>query len=305
MQFSLDKEHKNGHSFIVGGGRIIAAIAIIALLITASSCRQVQIVMPPDADTTPETFVAADLDSLVNAVRQAGDGDTIDIRNVSINPEWNQLPLRIRNDVKVTGNIEVSMLASTRSIEEAEASSRALDGKAYLFRVDGNADVVFDSFTVVIEEAAKDFINAVISIDRGSASFSGISITPDVVAVEDSTVIFLDAKKIMTVCSSACRFHSIVVQNLFFAISEKNRKLVMKLGHISKRTTREKLISYLSAESRRQNSSDFTIPFNRQQLADFLSVDRSAMSNELCRMRNEGLLRFDKSRFTLLLPEKN
>lgn len=127
----------------------------------------------------------------------------------------------------------------------------------------------------------------------------------DVVAVEDSTVIFLDAKKIMTVCSSACRFHSIVVQNLFFAISEKNRKLVMKLGHISKRTTREKLISYLSAESRRQNSSDFTIPFNRQQLADFLSVDRSAMSNELCRMRNEGLLRFDKSRFTLLLPEKN
>ena len=127
----------------------------------------------------------------------------------------------------------------------------------------------------------------------------------DVVAVEDSTVIFLDAKKIMTVCSSACRFHSIVVQNLFFAISEKNRKLVMKLGHMSKRTTREKLISYLSAESRRQNSSDFTIPFNRQQLADFLSVDRSAMSNELCRMRNEGLLRFDKSRFTLLLPEKN
>lgn len=127
----------------------------------------------------------------------------------------------------------------------------------------------------------------------------------DVVVVEDSTVIFLDAKKIMTVCSSACRFHSIVVQNLFFAISEKNRKLVMKLGHMSKRTTREKLISYLSAESRRQNSSDFTIPFNRQQLADFLSVDRSAMSNELCRMRNEGLLRFDKSRFTLLLPEKN
>lgn len=127
----------------------------------------------------------------------------------------------------------------------------------------------------------------------------------DVVAVEDSTVIFLDAKKIMTVCSSACRFHSIVVQNLFFAISEKNRKLVMKLGHMSKRTTREKLISYLSAESRRQNSSEFSIPFNRQQLADFLSVDRSAMSNELCRMRDEGLLRFDKSRFTLLLPEKN
>ena len=122
----------------------------------------------------------------------------------------------------------------------------------------------------------------------------------DVVAVEDSAVIFFDVKRIITVCSSACRFHSMVVQNLFFAISEKNRKLVQKLGHMSKRSTREKLISYLSEESKRQNSARFTIPFNRQQLADFLSVDRSAMSNELCKMRDEGLLRFEKNSFTLL-----
>lgn len=122
----------------------------------------------------------------------------------------------------------------------------------------------------------------------------------DVVAVEDSAVIFFDVRRIITVCSSACRFHSMVVQNLFFAISEKNRKLVQKLGHMSKRSTREKLISYLSEESKRQNSARFTIPFNRQQLADFLSVDRSAMSNELCKMRDEGLLRFEKNSFTLL-----
>jgi Mn-dependent DtxR family transcriptional regulator len=86
---------------------------------------------------------------------------------------------------------------------------------------------------------------------------------------------------------------------MFFAISEKNRKLVQKLGHMSKRTTRDKLISYLSEEAKRQHSSSFTIPFNRQQLADFLSVDRSAMSNELCRMRDEGLLNFEKNRFEL------
>ena len=122
----------------------------------------------------------------------------------------------------------------------------------------------------------------------------------DVVAVEDSAVIFFDVKRIITVCSSACRFHSMVVQNLFFAISEKNRMLVQKLGHISKRSTREKLISYLSEEAKKQNSSSFIIPFNRQQLADFLSVDRSAMSNELCRMRDEGLLEFNKSAFKLL-----
>ena len=125
------------------------------------------------------------------------------------------------------------------------------------------------------------------------------SLINDVVAIEDSSVIFFDVKKIITTCSSACRFHAMVVQNMFFAISEKNRKLVQKLVHMSKRSTREKLISYLSEESKRQNSSSFTIPFNRQQLADFLSVDRSAMSNELCKMRDEGLLEFDKNKFTL------
>ena len=122
----------------------------------------------------------------------------------------------------------------------------------------------------------------------------------DVVAVEDSAVMFFDLQRLLTTCSSACRFHAVVVQNLFFAISEKNRKLVQKLGHMSKRSTREKLISYLSEEAKRQNSARFSIPFNRQQLADFLSVDRSAMSNELCKMRDEGLLRFDKNHFELL-----
>ncbi|MGM9638831.1 MAG: Crp/Fnr family transcriptional regulator [Butyricicoccaceae bacterium] len=122
----------------------------------------------------------------------------------------------------------------------------------------------------------------------------------DVVAVENSTVLFFDAKRVFTVCPSACPFHTLVVQNLFFAISEKNRKLVQKLEHMSRRSTREKLLSYLSEEARRCGSARFAIPFNRQQLADFLSVDRSAMSNELCRMRDEGLLRFDKNIFELL-----
>ncbi len=131
-----------------------------------------------------------------------------------------------------------------------------------------------------------------------ASSESGI-VMNDVVAVEDSVVAFFNVKRILAVCSSACRFHSMVVQNLFYAVSEKNRNLVQKLGHMSRRTTREKLISYLSEEARRNNSGSFTIEFNRQQLADFLSVDRSAMSNELCKMRNEGLLEFKKNNFYL------
>ena len=126
------------------------------------------------------------------------------------------------------------------------------------------------------------------------------SLLNDVIAVEDSTVIFFDIKRILTVCSTACRFHSMVVQNLFFSISEKNRKLVQKIGHMSKRSTRAKLLSYLSEEAKRNNNKQFIIPFSRQQLADFLCVDRSAMSNELCKMRDEGLLQFDKNEFILL-----
>lgn len=126
------------------------------------------------------------------------------------------------------------------------------------------------------------------------------AILNDVIADADSAVIFFDVKRILTTCSSACRFHTMIVQNLFFGISEKNRKLVQKLGHMSKRSTREKLISYLSEEAKKQNNNIVTIPFNRQQLADFLSVDRSAMSNELGKMRDEGLILFEKNRFMLL-----
>ena len=121
----------------------------------------------------------------------------------------------------------------------------------------------------------------------------------DVLAAEDSTAIFFDIHRVLTVCPSACRFHTLTVQNLFYAISEKNRKLVSKLDITAKRTTREKLLSYLSEEAKRQNSAAFEIPFNRQQLADFLSVDRSAMSAELCKLRDAGLLSFERSRFTL------
>ena len=135
---------------------------------------------------------------------------------------------------------------------------------------------------------------------EGYAAPESGALLNDVVAVEVSSVIFFDVKRILATCSSACRFHNMIVQNMFFAISDKNRKLVQKLGHMSGRTTRAKLISYLSEEAKRQGSSAFTVPFNRQQLADYLCVDRSAMSNELCKMRDEGMIRFEKSRFELL-----
>lgn len=119
------------------------------------------------------------------------------------------------------------------------------------------------------------------------------------VAVKQSEVLFLDVKRILTVCPSACQFHSRLIRNLLSVLALKNKMLTQKLEHMSKRTTREKLLSYLSEQSQRAGSPVFDIPFNRQQLADFLSVDRSAMSAELCRMRDEGILSFERSHFEL------
>lgn len=121
----------------------------------------------------------------------------------------------------------------------------------------------------------------------------------DVVAVEKSTVLFFEIGRLFSVCPSGCRFHGAVVQNLFFVLAEKNRELTQKLVHMAQRSTREKLVSYLSCEAKRRGSPDFSIPFNRQQLADYLSVDRSALSRELCRMREEGMLSFEKNHFIL------
>lgn len=121
----------------------------------------------------------------------------------------------------------------------------------------------------------------------------------DVTAAENSVVLFFDIERVLSVCSATCPFHAQLIKNLFYAMSGKSRELVQKLDYLSKRSTRDKLLAYLSNEAQRQNSSVLTIPFNRQQLADFLSVDRSAMSSELGRMRDEGLLSFRKNTFIL------
>lgn len=131
------------------------------------------------------------------------------------------------------------------------------------------------------------------------AASGGAPLRNDVVAVEDSVVIFFDFDRVLTMCTSACPYHTRLIQNLFAVISEKNRNLVRKLGCLSQRTTREKLLSYLSDEAERQGSSTVQLPFNRQQLADYLAVDRSAMSAELGRMRDEGILSFHRNEFIL------
>lgn len=126
------------------------------------------------------------------------------------------------------------------------------------------------------------------------------NIPVSVVAVSAAKILFINYKKIVVTCSSACTFHNRLIQNILKSVAAKNLALTQKMEHMSCRTTREKLLSYLSEQSLHTGSSIFEIPYNRQQLADYLCVDRSAMSAELGRMRDEGMLFFHKNKFTLL-----
>ena len=134
------------------------------------------------------------------------------------------------------------------------------------------------------------------------ACAGGAPLGVSVQAARDTEVLWLNLRKILTACSSACAFHARLIRNLVSLLASKNLLMNEKLTYLTQRTTKEKLLAYLSAESLRQNAADFSIPFDRQQLADYLSVDRSAMSNELSKMQKAGILRYEKNRFTLLQP---
>lgn len=114
-----------------------------------------------------------------------------------------------------------------------------------------------------------------------------------------SEVAFLPAEELFSASIKGEKLLLQVTGNMFRVMAEKNLLLTRKMAHLSRRTIREKLISYFSEESSRQGSFTIDIPFNRQQLADYLAVERSALSRELSRMREDGLIRYRKNHFTL------
>ena len=120
-----------------------------------------------------------------------------------------------------------------------------------------------------------------------------------VVAVEDCQVILIECRRILTVCSSACTFHSRLILNLLQIVADKNLAMNQKAMITSKRTTREKLMAYLLLMAKQAGSARFSVPFDRQGLAEYLEVDRSGLSSELSKLKKEGILDFYKSDFCL------
>lgn len=120
------------------------------------------------------------------------------------------------------------------------------------------------------------------------------------VAPEDAQVLFLPFHKMMHTCTHACIFHQKLVENMVRIIANKNRDLMRKVEIISKKSLREKILTYLSIQSQAQNSRYFQIPLSRQELAAYLSADRTALARELTKMKADGLIDFDKNMFRIL-----
>ena len=121
-----------------------------------------------------------------------------------------------------------------------------------------------------------------------------------VIAAERSEILLVDCRRITITCSSACSFHNRMILNLLHVVAEKNLIFNRKVEILSRRSTREKLMTYLMNQAKQQESARFTIPFDHQELADYLGVERSALSAEISKLRNEGILEANRSQFTLL-----
>jgi len=129
---------------------------------------------------------------------------------------------------------------------------------------------------------------------------AGIDHSPITIQTTEKTEILqIDYKRINTSCTSACPYHRRLIKNMLKLIATKNIEQNQKIEILTKRTTREKLLTYLNTQKNTTPTKKFTIPHNRQELANYLCIDRSAMSNELSKMKKEGLIKFHKNTFEL------
>lgn len=208
-----------------------------------------------------------------------------------------------------------SVLLSGISEEELISMLACLDVKmksypkdAFLFRAGDTAEsigLVLSGTLLIIQEDVwgnRNIISKAAPRQTFAAAYAcapGSVMDVSVSAETPVTVMFLNVNRVMHTCPSACARHSRIILNLLGELAEKNLRFAEKLTHIGQRTTRAKLMSYFSAEAQRLGRCEFDIPFSRQQLADYLAVERSGLSLELGKMQREGILEFHKNHFIL------
>ena len=164
--------------------------------------------------------------------------------------------------------------------------------------LEGGVNIEKDSYwgrRIIISRLGKN--------DNLALSFVGskdVESSVDAITVEDTLILILSYEKCTSMCQNACTRHKVLINNLFQILSKENIELIQQIENVSQKSIRDKILTYLSNEAQKNHSDKFTIKFNRQDLADYLNVDRSAMSFELSKLQKEGLIKYNKNQFELL-----
>lgn len=202
------------------------------------------------------------------------------------------------NDEELRGLLEC-FNARVRRYEKDEMiiCQGSMISNLYLI-LDGEVNIEKDSYwgrRIIISRLSRN--------DNLALSFVGskdVESSVDAIAIKDTLVLVLSYEKCTSMCQNACTRHKVLINNLFQILSKENIELIQKIENVSQKTIRDKLLTYLSNEAQKRHSNSFDIHFNRQDLADYLNVDRSAMSFELSKLQKEGLIEYNKNHFELL-----
>ena len=214
------------------------------------------------------------------------------------------LPI-LRNSPFFKGLTDNEILSILHCVKATTVSQKR---DSYIFRAGDSTDVmglVVSGGVLVIKEDLWGHRNILSKCHVGDffgepyAASSGAVLNISVVADEDCEIVFLNVQRLLITCSTACEHHQKLIRNLVGVLAKKILILNDKITHVGKRTTRDKLLSYLSSVSIRQASLSFDIPFDRQQLADYLCIDRAAMSSEISKLQKEGLIKTNRNHFEL------
>ena len=137
-------------------------------------------------------------------------------------------------------------------------------------------------------------------IVAAAQSLSGVdTMSVNVDADEDSDVLLVKTDRILSPCENTCAFHARLVKNIMRTLAVKTLELNQKIEILSHRSTKDRLMAYLRTVAQQKGTAEFDIPFDRQQLADYLCVERSALSAEISRLSRLGLITSRKNHFTM------
>lgn len=201
------------------------------------------------------------------------------------------------NDDELKGLLDC-FNARIKTFESGEVIIRQCDVVSSLYLVlEGKVNIEKDTYwgrRIIISKLG---IND--NIAMSFVACKAVESTIDAVVAEDTKVLVLNYEKCTSMCQNVCTRHKVLINNMFEILAKENLELLQKIENVSQKSIRDKLLTYLSNEARRHKNNSFEIPFNRQDLADYLNIDRSAMSFELSKLQKEGLIKYDRNKFLL------